>query len=129
MRGSQLHFDVLVVGGGPAGIAAASCAVESGMRVGIVDDNFKLGGQIWRGQSEDNHSKGKENADASKWIERLHNTGVTSLCGLRVVHQPASGVLLAENLDGFCELTYDKLVLATGAREKFLPFPGWTFPT
>ena len=98
------------------------------MRVGIVDDNFKLGGQIWRGQSEDNHSKGKENADASKWIERLHNTGVTSLCGLRVVHQPASGVLLAENLDGFCELTYDKLVLATGAREKFLPFPGWTFP-
>ena len=39
-----------------------------------------------------------------------------------------TGVLLAENLDGFCELSYEKLVLATGARERFLPFPGWTLP-
>jgi NADPH-dependent 2,4-dienoyl-CoA reductase/sulfur reductase-like enzyme len=45
-----------------------------------------------------------------------------------VVHQPGAGVLLAENLDSFFELTYEKLVLATGAREKFLPFPGWTLP-
>jgi NADPH-dependent 2,4-dienoyl-CoA reductase/sulfur reductase-like enzyme len=35
---------------------------------------------------------------------------------------------LAETLDGFSELTYTKLVLATGARERFLPFPGWTLP-
>ena len=47
---------------------------------------------------------------------------------LRVVHQPEEGVLLAEGLNGFCELRYEKLVLATGARERFLPFPGWTLP-
>jgi len=124
IREAQHHFDVLVVGGGPAGMAAAARAAECGVRVGIVDDNFRLGGQIWRGESEDKDKRNK----ASKWAERLSTAGVTSLCGLRVVHQPAAGVLLAENLDGFCELTYEKLVLAPGARERFLPFPGWTLP-
>ena len=42
------HFDVLVVGAGPAGIAAAVSASASGKRVGLVDDNPAAGGQIWR---------------------------------------------------------------------------------
>jgi D-hydroxyproline dehydrogenase subunit alpha len=122
-REVQHHFDVLVVGGGPAGMAAAACAAECGVSVGIVDDNFRLGGQIWRGDSDD-----PQNAERSKFIERLRTSGVTALFGLRVVHQPRAGVLLAESLDNFCELKYEKLVLATGARERFLPFPGWTLP-
>jgi NADPH-dependent 2,4-dienoyl-CoA reductase/sulfur reductase-like enzyme len=123
MKEERRHFEVLVIGGGPAGMAAAACAAECGVSVGIVDDNFKLGGQIWRGQSGES-----KNTDASKWAQRLRMSGATVLCGLRVVHQPEGGVLVAENLDGFCELTYEKLVLATGARERFLPFPGWTLP-
>jgi D-hydroxyproline dehydrogenase subunit alpha len=130
---AQQHFEVLVIGGGPAGMAAAARAAECGARVGIVDDNFRLGGQIWRSASDDarsdearsNHEKKTE---ASQWAERVRASGATILCGLRVVHQPGPGVLLAENLDGFSELTYEKLVLATGARERFLPFPGWTLP-
>ena len=122
-REERHHFDVLVIGGGPAGIAAAACAAECGVRVGIVDDNFKLGGQIWRGDSGDSKNK-----DASSWAQRLLRSGATVVCGLRVVHQPEAGVLLSENLDGFRELSYEKLVLATGARERFLPFPGWTLP-
>ena len=109
-------------------MAAAVRAAECRARVGIVDDNFKLGGQIWRGESNGAQSnKGKKTA-ASQWADRVRLSGATALCGLRVVHQPEPGVLLAENLDGFCELTYEKLVLATGARERFLPFPGWTLP-
>src|SRR5579862_4401624 len=122
-REERRHFEVLVVGGGPAGMAAAACAAECGLSVGIVDDNFKLGGQIWRGESADS-----SNTEISKWLQRLHASGAKSLCGLRVVHQSEPGVLLAENFDGFCELKYEKLVLATGARERFLPFPGWTLP-
>jgi NADPH-dependent 2,4-dienoyl-CoA reductase/sulfur reductase-like enzyme len=134
----ERRFDVLVIGGGPAGMAAAARAAECGLRTGIIDDNPRLGGQIWRGESEDGESedgesedkdkKNKKETDASKWSERVRASGVTALCGLRVVHQPEPGILLAENLDGFCELSYEKLVLATGARERFLPFPGWTIP-
>jgi NADPH-dependent 2,4-dienoyl-CoA reductase/sulfur reductase-like enzyme len=62
------------------------------------------------------------------WAERVRAAGVTALCGVRVVHQPEAGILLAESRDRLCELTYQKLILATGARERFLPFPGWTLP-
>ena len=128
---------------GPPGMAAAARAAECGVRVGIVDDNFRLGGQIWRGEwgdarvadtrlgesrSNDSQSDDGKRTEASLWAGRVRASGATALCGLRVVHQPDAGVLLAENLDGFCELSYENLVLATGARERFLPFPGWTLP-
>jgi D-hydroxyproline dehydrogenase subunit alpha len=127
-REAQQPFEILVIGGGPAGMAAAARAAECGARVGIVDDNFRLGGQIWRGELDDFRSEDATKTEASEWAERVRASGATTLCGLRVVHQPEAGVLLTENLDGFFELTYEKLVLATGARERFLPFPGWTLP-
>ena len=119
-RYSRERFEVLVVGGGPAGIAAAVCAAENGARVGMVDENANLGGQIWRAGLSDNGHAG----DASSWYARLESTRVKLLCGHRVFHQPQGGVLLAE----VAELTYRNLVLATGARERFLPFAGWTLP-
>lgn len=122
-KDSQHRFDVLVIGGGPAGIAAAVRAAERGGRVGLVDDNATLGGQIWRGTSDDG-----QNRDAAKWKRLLREANVTRLFGKRVFDQPEAGVLLAEGSDDRCELRYTNLVVATGARERFLPFPGWTLP-
>ena len=122
-RDSQPRFDVLVIGGGPAGIAAAVRAAECGVRVGLVDDNPSFGGQIWRGEFESGHDK-----NAVRWSHLLRGPEVTRLCGTRVFHQPEAGVLLAEGSDSVRELRYQNLVLATGARERFLPFPGWTLP-
>ena len=122
-REVRQRFDVLVVSGGPAGVAAAVRAAEAGVRVGVVDDNVNLGGQIWRGGPE--HEK---ETSAAGWISRLRASGATILCGLRIFHQPEAGVLLAEGHDDLHVLSYTKLVLATGARERFLPFPGWTLP-
>jgi D-hydroxyproline dehydrogenase subunit alpha len=101
-------------------MAAAVHAAETRLQVGIVDDNAMLGGQIWRGESE-------AGATASSWADRLRSSGATVLCG-RVIHQPEPCVLLAETDDTLQELRYEKLILATGARERFLPFPGWTLP-
>lgn len=117
------RFDVLVVGGGPAGMSAAARAVECGLRVGIVDDNVSLGGQIWRGQTES-----REEPEAVKWAERLRAASAATYLGARVFYQPELGLLLAESADKLYELRYSQLVLATGARERFLPFPGWTLP-
>ena len=44
------NFDVVVVGSGPAGMAAASVASMHGSGVCLIDDNAKSGGQIWRGR-------------------------------------------------------------------------------
>jgi NADPH-dependent 2,4-dienoyl-CoA reductase/sulfur reductase-like enzyme len=116
------QFDVLVVGAGPAGLAAATCAAESGQRVGVVDDNPTAGGQIWR------TDRAQEASPVAPWMQRLKDAGGELLSSTQVFHQPRPGVLLAESLDLDLELSYRKLVLATGARERFLPFPGWTLP-
>jgi D-hydroxyproline dehydrogenase subunit alpha len=121
-KGTRSQFDVLVVGGGPAGLAAAACAAECGLHVGLVDDNPALGGQIWRGES------GNAPSEAVVWYDRLHAAGTSVLCGTRVFHQAEPGALLAEGPDTLFELKYRQLILATGARERFLPFPGWTLP-
>jgi NADPH-dependent 2,4-dienoyl-CoA reductase/sulfur reductase-like enzyme len=118
--GTKIQFDALVVGAGPAGIAAATTAAECGLRVAMVDDNRRPGGQIWRGETID-HAP-----EATRWTQRLSAAGVASICGTRIFAQPQANSLLAEQDDNFLNLYYNKLILATGARERFLPFPGWT---
>jgi D-hydroxyproline dehydrogenase subunit alpha len=109
----RVEAEVIVVGAGPAGIAAACAVEECGMRVVVVDDNPAAGGQIWRG------------AIPSPWRERFRATIVADT---RVVGLVQPGVLLAESATEALALRYRKLILAPGARELLLPFPGWTLP-
>jgi D-hydroxyproline dehydrogenase subunit alpha len=106
-------FDVLIVGAGPAGLAAARRACELGKSVAIVDDNPTPGGQIWRG------------AELPEWSRP---PGLSVLSGARVIAAPRPNSLAIETFDNAFELSYRSLILATGARERFLPFPGWTLP-
>jgi NADPH-dependent 2,4-dienoyl-CoA reductase/sulfur reductase-like enzyme len=126
------HTDVLIIGAGPGGIAAAIAAGERGCKVIVLDDNAAPGGQIWRGgvasrkpQSEDEAKRGA--------LERLARSGALVLGNHRVFDaDPSSGSLqaLREDQAGATAIrfTYKHLILATGARERFLPFPGWTLP-
>ena len=115
--------DALVVGAGPAGLAAAYRAAKSGLSVIVVDDNPAAGGQIWRGEQAKPASP-----EAQAWFEKLRSVNIQLVNGARVFQQPAPRTLLAETARGVCELSYSKLIIATGARERFLPFPGWTLP-
>jgi NADPH-dependent 2,4-dienoyl-CoA reductase/sulfur reductase-like enzyme len=104
---------IVIVGAGPAGIAAAVTAKEAT----LLDDNPAVGGQIWRGS----HS--------NQWIDRLSRSAVTVITGARVVSGDAARQTLLVDKNGQTEtISYAKLILATGARELFLPFPGWTLP-
>jgi NADPH-dependent 2,4-dienoyl-CoA reductase/sulfur reductase-like enzyme len=118
----QRIFDVAVIGAGPAGIAAALAAAESGASVALIDDNPAPGGQIWRGGRNASH-----HLEARRWLERLSKSRVTLIGGTRVFYAH-SGALEAESDHSLWQLLYGKLILATGARELFLPFPGWTMP-
>jgi NADPH-dependent 2,4-dienoyl-CoA reductase/sulfur reductase-like enzyme len=120
------NSQILIVGAGPAGIAAAIRAAECGKQVVVVDDNpvpASPGGQIWRGdQTQPSFPEARE------WFTRLKSVNVNFAQGARIFAQSEAGCLLAETADGWCELRFEKLILATGARERFLPFPGWTLP-
>src|SRR6188474_331013 len=104
-------IDALIIGAGPAGLAAARRAVECGASVTMIDDNPAPGGQIWRALP----------------IPREWTSKPEVIYGARVVAAEPRRVTI-ETMDGHRDLTCRSLILATGARERFLPFPGWTLP-
>ncbi|MEO9019142.1 MAG: FAD/NAD(P)-binding oxidoreductase [Gemmatimonadaceae bacterium] len=118
--------DVVVVGCGPAGIAAASVASESGLRVIVVDRGLAPGGQIWR-----HIAGGAKPAAADKWIRRLSATATRIVRGASVVDVQvgADGFAILIEVSGRAmRIHATQLILATGARELFIPFDGWTLP-
>lgn len=116
-----LQFDVVIVGGGPAGIASACAARESGKSVALLDSTPWLGGQIWRGHPADSGGR-----LALCWLAKARECGATLLTSTTVVASPEHGQLLAEDRQGSRLIGWKTLIVATGARELFLPFPGWT---
>jgi D-hydroxyproline dehydrogenase subunit alpha len=119
-----MNFDILIIGAGPAGLHAAHLAALAGVSVGIVDDNPQAGGQIWR-QGPQHQAKGH----ARDVIEAMQGfANVTHLSGTRVVQALGARQLLVETATRGFTIGYGKLIVATGARERFLPYPGWTLP-
>jgi len=123
MTPDSLEFEIVIVGAGPAGLAAACAAAESGARVAVLDESPWLGGQIWRGE----HTRASVPA-ANHWIGRFGDCGAVLLDGTTAIASPNAGLLLAEHDQAPRQIRWDRLILATGARELFLPFPGWTLP-
>jgi NADPH-dependent 2,4-dienoyl-CoA reductase/sulfur reductase-like enzyme len=125
--------EVLVIGAGPAGIAAATAAAENGRTVVVVDDNVSAGGQIWRDETvKENGSSGRGDAMKRRAIESLCASGAHLLEGRSVFDVEATGTARTLHETGSDsrveEFQFEQLILATGARERFLPFPGWTLP-
>ncbi len=117
-------YDLLIVGAGPAGLAAALAAAPSGARIALVDDNPAAGGQIWR------------DGPRASLPPRAHQMRQRLAGQANVEHFPATRVvacgpgrrLLLEDPQRGWQVGYRRLVLCTGARELLLPFPGWTLP-
>jgi NADPH-dependent 2,4-dienoyl-CoA reductase/sulfur reductase-like enzyme len=118
------HCDVLVIGAGPAGLAAALAAAEAGARTVVVDDNPLPGGQIWR-----DGPRVALPAGATRHRNAIALNPNIRLCSAtRVVAASGPRELLLENAERGWRMGWRKLILCTGARERLLPFPGWTLP-
>jgi NADPH-dependent 2,4-dienoyl-CoA reductase/sulfur reductase-like enzyme len=122
------HFDVVIAGGGPGGIAAAVTAAEAGKQVCLLDANPAPGGQIWRGATPQAAGKYPHGATFASWHRRLHSSGVTVWPNTHIIDIFTPNRLRVETQDEARNIGCDRLILATGARERFLPFPGWTLP-
>ncbi len=118
-----VEFDVAVVGGGPAGIAAATRAAEHGRRVVIIDSGIAPGGQIWR------HAQASAPPRiAQQWLTRLSETSAQWMLQATVVDGEVQRGLTVIGPEGTVRVRAPRMVIATGARELFIPFPGWTLP-
>lgn len=119
----ELASEVLVVGAGPAGIAAACAAAERGKKVLVLDENPAAGGQIWRAGT---HAPPRA---ALPWLARFRASGAELRSGCAVIEgDGARRTLWAQDAEGLSRVRANAIVIATGARELFLPFPGWTLP-
>ena len=127
------YFDVAVLGAGPAGLAAAGSAAAGGAQVVVIDANPRPGGQYWR------HRDGDEGTSHAGWpdFQRLRAAAaqhdrVTFHYGAAVWHiEPVAGggfSVHATTASGDLLLSARTLVLAPGAYDRQLPFPGWTLP-
>jgi NADPH-dependent 2,4-dienoyl-CoA reductase/sulfur reductase-like enzyme len=120
-------FDIVVVGAGPAGMAAAAAAAGAGCRVAVLDENPQVGGQIWRASIGSGAHVDGVKASA---VARFEASGAMLFSGRQVVDADAAGTVNAwvnstQTLETF---GFKRLIIATGARERLLPFPGWTLP-
>lgn len=115
------HYDVLIAGAGPAGLAAAHTAASHGARVGLIDAQTRPGGQVWR------HDVASPPPRAARRVIDSLSDRIEFLAQTQVLMAQERS-LLVDGPQGARRLSYDALVLATGARELLLPFPGWTLP-
>ncbi|MEP7326459.1 MAG: FAD/NAD(P)-binding oxidoreductase [Gemmatimonadota bacterium] len=121
------RYAIAVIGAGPAGIAAAAVAAESGQRVIVLDECPAPGGQIWR-----HPARGNPPDLARTWISRLERSTATVRTGTAVIDLRRLGDanfqlhVVREGVGSLVRAS--RVILSTGARELFLPFPGWTLP-
>jgi NADPH-dependent 2,4-dienoyl-CoA reductase/sulfur reductase-like enzyme len=129
--------EVAIVGGGPAGLAAAIEAAKAGAKVLLIDENARPGGQLFKQIHKffgskahnagirgirigENLLKQTEEAGVEVWLDSTV-LGLYDGNNLSVVHSTPEGKKIVT-------VKADKILLATGASENAINFPGWTLP-
>ncbi len=136
----QDFYDLLIIGAGPAGMAAAVEAAKSGARVAVLDENPRPGGQIYRDVSRNkperrtylgaDYWKGKTLAaafseSAADYAPRAAVWSLERREGSDGQSRHVVGVTIA---GGATMIESAAVVVAAGAQERPMPVPGWTLP-
>jgi len=124
----------VIVGAGPAGIRAAATLAAAGLAPIVIDEAPRSGGQIYRRPP---HGFARSyrtlyGFDAAK-ARRLHETfdGLARKIDYRpdtLVWDLRDGVMHCLSAGASREVAYRDIILAPGARDRIIPFPGWTLP-
>lgn len=128
--GQRRECDLLVVGGGPGGLSAAAVAAESGLDVVLLDERAKLGGQYFKQpvSAGEGAPADAQFAAGRALIQRVVAAGVEVHSSTYVWGAFAPDTVRAVTPGGPRRFSGRALVLAPGAYERGVPFPGWTLP-
>ena len=129
--------DLIIIGGGPAGITAATEAARMGATVALIEENQNLGGKVFaptgntvKGSTADEIEKSIGSGMMKDFDEVRDNISVflsTEVWGF--VDQKTVLLYSRDDIDKSVKrIRGDKLILSVGAFEKAIPFPGWTLP-
>ncbi len=136
MEGTKMKNskNIVIIGGGPAGIAAAIEVVRGGAYCTLIDEAPQIGGQVYRQTSKHfqvsekpltpEQLRGKNLlAEFNEVADHIEVLSSTSVLGIWKSHE----ILWAsEGTSGIIHA--DQLIIAAGAYERPVPFPGWTLP-
>jgi NADPH-dependent 2,4-dienoyl-CoA reductase/sulfur reductase-like enzyme len=123
-----VNVDVAVVGAGPAGLAAASAAARTGVSVALIDAAPRPGGQFWRHRARGIAADADLHHDLATFARLRPGAGVTYLPGHQVWTVSDSCEIRAVGPSGELVVSARYLVLAPGAYDRQIPFPGWDLP-
>ncbi len=129
------EVEILVIGAGPAGLSAAIEAAKYGADVLVVDENEKPGGQLFKQIHKffgsRRHKAGVRGIDiGTELLEEVEKLGVEVMLNTVAygIYPNDEGVALAVNSEEGLIVHPKKVIMATGASENPLAFPGWTLP-
>jgi len=125
-------YDLAVIGGGPAGLAAAALAARAGVQTVLFDENPGVGGQIYRGIAaspvRDRAILGDDYWAGAALVAEAKASGATIVNGATVWSlDPAR--LVGVSIAGQARMIQaGRVIVATGSLERPFPIPGWTLP-
>ncbi|MSO75804.1 MAG: FAD-dependent oxidoreductase [Alphaproteobacteria bacterium] len=129
------QYDLAIVGGGPAGMAAAVRAAAFGLHTVLFDEQPAPGGQIYRaieavagGRPQDLPILGPEYRRGIALVEAFRKCDATYCPGTSVWQLTRELELGIVDAGGARMVHARHVLLATGALERPVPFPGWTLP-
>ena len=126
-------FDVVIIGGGPAGVNAAIETSENNLKTLLIDEQPSAGGQVWREKSKSilNAPKTDASINGDALRTKLNASNVEIKFDTRVWHiekdEDDNWLLGLQGNDAY-QVRCKKLIIATGAQERVIPVPGWTLP-
>lgn len=131
----MISYDVAVVGAGPAGLAAAIACSENGLNVLLIDRSPKPGGNYYKSlpdsferRDSSSHSRSPNSIMVRLGQVRLDRQFATEVWSI-YPDEESDGWILGLHTSGSCrDIVAANVVLAPGAMERVVPFPGWTTP-
>lgn len=126
------HFDVIVIGAGPAGLGAGATLAEMGLDVLLLDEQDPLGGQIFcnieAAPLERRHLFGEDYHWGIHLVRRFRKSGAAYENNACVWQVDPDGTLCYSQSGRSRQIRATYVIVATGAMERPMPFPGWNLP-